>query len=99
MSEMLMHLALVGAFSFAVTFALVPAARKLAIKLHAVDMPSNRRINTTPIPRMGGVAIYVGVMAALVLQMVGQNIFGWSPILKDSSTIDLNYAGIITGLT
>ena len=48
-----------------VTIALTPLARKLAIKLDAIDYPSARRVNMLPIPRMGGVAIFGGILAAL----------------------------------
>ena len=46
-----------------VTIALTPLARKLAIKLDAIDYPSARRVNMLPIPRMGGVAIFGGILA------------------------------------
>lgn len=40
---------------------LTPAMRKVSIALGMVDKPSPRRINKTPIPRAGGVAIFLAV--------------------------------------
>ncbi len=55
------------------TLATTPLAKKLAIRLGAIDMPgkkgteSERHLHTTPTPRMGGLAIYVGCCAAILL--------------------------------
>ena len=59
-----------------VTIALTPLARKLAIKLDAIDYPSARRVNMLPIPRMGGVAIFGGILAALAVAGFGVYAFG-----------------------
>ena len=40
---------------------ITPAVRQLAWKLGVVDKPSARRVNKKPIPRMGGVAIFLWV--------------------------------------
>ena len=58
-----------------VTIALTPLARKLAIKLDAIDYPSARRVNMLPIPRMGGVAIFGGILAALAVAGFGNGHF------------------------
>ena len=44
-----------------------PLARRIAWRLGAVDYPDKRRINTRPIPRMGGIAVFTGIIAALVV--------------------------------
>lgn len=46
----------------AVTLALTPLARALALRLGAIDRPDERRIHTTPTPRFGGLAIAAGVL-------------------------------------
>ena len=53
------------AVALGVTIVLTPLARRLAIALDAIDYPSARRVNMQPIPRMGGVAIFGGMVAAL----------------------------------
>jgi UDP-GlcNAc:undecaprenyl-phosphate GlcNAc-1-phosphate transferase len=44
-----------------------PLVRRLAGWLGLVDEPDARRVHLTPIPLMGGIAIYVGFIAALLL--------------------------------
>ena len=45
--------------AFALGYVLTPACRELARRLGMVDKPSARRINKTPIPRSGGLAIFL----------------------------------------
>ncbi|OGR73450.1 MAG: hypothetical protein A2089_07640 [Elusimicrobia bacterium GWD2_63_28] len=47
-------------------FLLAPASAWLALKIGALDLPSARKVHDTPIPRTGGVAIYLAFMAALL---------------------------------
>ncbi|OGC10968.1 hypothetical protein A3K48_00280 [candidate division WOR-1 bacterium RIFOXYA12_FULL_52_29] len=49
-----------------VTVFCTPVARKVAFKIGAVDHPNDRKIHSTDIPRIGGVAIYAGFIAAVV---------------------------------
>jgi UDP-GlcNAc:undecaprenyl-phosphate/decaprenyl-phosphate GlcNAc-1-phosphate transferase len=49
------------------TFALTPVVRKLAIRFHAVDEPNDRKVHPTALPTMGGIAMYVGLLAGLGL--------------------------------
>ena len=46
----------------AVAFALTPAARALALRVGALDVPGPRRIHAAPMPRFGGLAIAAGVL-------------------------------------
>ena len=63
--------------AFAVTYAMVPVSKKLANLLGAIDYPGNRRMNTEPIPRCGGIAIYLGLCAGAFTIVLGTNVFGW----------------------
>lgn len=80
-----------------VTIALTPLARKLAIKLDAIDYPSARRVNMLPIPRMGGVAIFGGILAALAVAGFGVSAFGWVDPFIDYNGIEVNYWGVLLG--
>lgn len=80
-----------------VTIALTPLARKLAIKLDAIDYPSARRVNMLPIPRMGGVAIFGGILAALAVAGFGVYSFGWVDPFIDYNGIEVNYWGVLLG--
>lgn len=74
-----------------VTVAVTPLARRIALAVGAVDKPNPRRINKVPIPRMGGIAIFCGIVAAFVTQYVGTTFFGWPAVLVPSPMLEVNY--------
>jgi UDP-GlcNAc:undecaprenyl-phosphate GlcNAc-1-phosphate transferase len=41
----------------AISFLLTPLVRRVAIRFGAIDLPGHRRVNTSPVPRGGGVAV------------------------------------------
>lgn len=49
-----------------VSYILTPGVKKVAIKVGAVDRPNARKVHTHVIPRLGGLAIYIGFMAAVL---------------------------------
>lgn len=53
--------------SFGIVFALVPAARKIAVRIGFVDRPTHRKIHALPIPLLGGTVLYIGVVLAMAL--------------------------------
>ena len=54
--------------SVAVCFVMTPLVRSFAVKVGAVDVPKdNRRMHDHPIPRQGGLAIFLGFLVAVVL--------------------------------
>ncbi len=56
------------ALSAAVAFAATPLVKALSVKVGAVDVPKDgRRMHDHPIPRMGGLAIFLGFLAAVLL--------------------------------
>ncbi|MBO9370796.1 MAG: undecaprenyl/decaprenyl-phosphate alpha-N-acetylglucosaminyl 1-phosphate transferase, partial [Chloroflexi bacterium] len=55
---------LVFAGALVLSIALTPLARYLAPHLGVIDHPSARKVHRTPVPRLGGVAIYLAVLAA-----------------------------------
>ena len=56
-----------AAAAFITTLALTPLAKKIAVRVGAVDYPSKRRINTKPTPRLGGLAVFGGLIVACAL--------------------------------
>ncbi len=46
----------------AVALALTPLAKRLALRVGAIDVPGERRVHRTPTPRFGGLAIAAGVL-------------------------------------
>lgn len=63
--------------AFVVTWFMTPVASKIAWKVGAVDYPSNRRINRKPTPRMGGLAVFTGIVALFLVRYVGTHYLGW----------------------
>jgi len=68
-----------------VTWMITPAIIRLAKWLGAVDLPGARKIHVKPIPRIGGIAVYLGFLAGLIfaawasgnLKMVAQVSVYW----------------------
>ena len=53
-----------------VSFASTPLVKALSVKVGAVDVPKDeRRMHHHPIPRMGGLAIFFGFVAAMLLMV------------------------------
>ena len=48
--------------AFVIVVLLTPAVGGMARMLGAVDRPDARRINRRPIPRLGGLAIFLGIL-------------------------------------
>jgi UDP-GlcNAc:undecaprenyl-phosphate GlcNAc-1-phosphate transferase len=79
----------VSGFALALLFTvlLVPVVRRNAIKAGYYDAPGERKIHTQPIPRLGGIAIWLGFMLALgVISLIYQ-----SPVLSSA------LPGVLTG--
>jgi UDP-GlcNAc:undecaprenyl-phosphate/decaprenyl-phosphate GlcNAc-1-phosphate transferase len=62
-------LAVVLTFMFAwiVTYLFIPKVRTFALKVGWADQPNARRLNQEPLANAGGLAIYTGVLAAIIL--------------------------------
>lgn len=56
---------LVFAASLGVTFLSTPLVRRVAIRLRAIDHPSDRKVHPRPTPTIGGLAIFLGAAAGL----------------------------------
>ena len=56
---------LVGLSAAVVTFLVTGPVRRLALRIGAIAVPRGRDVHTVPIPRLGGVAMYAGVLAGV----------------------------------
>ncbi|MFH1858257.1 MAG: undecaprenyl/decaprenyl-phosphate alpha-N-acetylglucosaminyl 1-phosphate transferase, partial [Candidatus Omnitrophota bacterium] len=56
-------------FLIALGFSLVltPVAKRLGVRLGAVDVPSARKVHATAIPRIGGLAVFLAFTATITL--------------------------------
>lgn len=61
-------IALAAVCAFAVSFVMTPPVKRFAEKVGAVDVPKDdRRIHDHPIPRMGGLAIFLGFIVSILI--------------------------------
>ncbi|AEB06777.1 Glycosyl transferase, family 4, conserved region [Coriobacterium glomerans PW2] len=80
--------------AFATTFAIVPAAKRLAFRIDAVDYPSKRRVNTVPVARLGGIAVFCGLTLACAVQVIGTKLWGWPSALIPHPSLAVNYPAL-----
>ena len=67
-SNLGLKLAVSIVLAFVISFAMTPIVKNFAFKVGAVDVPKdNRRMHDHPIPRMGGLAIFIGFLLTVVL--------------------------------
>lgn len=67
-SQVLAGVFLALAVALVVSFLASPIVKNFAYKVGAVDVPKdNRRMHKTPIPRLGGLAIFLGFMISILL--------------------------------
>lgn len=52
--------------AFVITFAITPLIKRLAIQIGAVDKPDARKVHHGMMPRLGGLAIFIGYMASVL---------------------------------
>jgi UDP-GlcNAc:undecaprenyl-phosphate GlcNAc-1-phosphate transferase len=53
--------------ALAVAFLTTPLVKRFAVAIGAVDAPNHRKVHTRVMPRMGGIAIYLGYLVAFLL--------------------------------
>jgi UDP-GlcNAc:undecaprenyl-phosphate GlcNAc-1-phosphate transferase len=53
--------------AWVVTWRFMPRVRQFALKVGWADQPNARRLNKEPLPNAGGLAIFAGVVAALIV--------------------------------
>jgi UDP-N-acetylmuramyl pentapeptide phosphotransferase/UDP-N-acetylglucosamine-1-phosphate transferase len=59
--------AVVFAVAAVLAFALTPLVRRLALRIGAVKIPSERDVHTTPMPMLGGAAMFVAFLVAMAV--------------------------------
>ncbi len=74
---------LVFAASAGVSFLATPLVRRLAIRVGAIDHPSDRKVHPRPTPTMGGLAIFLGVAAGLAVSRVVPSLAGLHEVTSD----------------
>jgi UDP-GlcNAc:undecaprenyl-phosphate GlcNAc-1-phosphate transferase len=69
----------------AVTFVTTPLVRRVSLRLGWIDHPSDRKVHPAPTPTAGGLAIYLGVAAGMLL---GRYVPFLSGLYETSSELD-----------
>jgi UDP-GlcNAc:undecaprenyl-phosphate GlcNAc-1-phosphate transferase len=95
----LRHYLLIGAIGALVTLIVTPIVRQIAIARGLVDTPGGRKVHSTPIPRLGGVAIFAGVMVAMAAQAAGEYYLGWGGTLIEGGTARVRIFGVLAAMT
>lgn len=81
------------------TVAFIPVSRLLAKRFDAIDYPNARRVNTRPIPRLGGTAIFFGMIAGTAALAAGVCFLGWESPFVEREDLTVNYFGVAAGAT
>ncbi|MDQ0376972.1 glycosyltransferase family 4 protein [Amycolatopsis thermophila] len=81
---------LVGLIAATLTFLLTGVIRRLAIRVGAIANPRARDVHVIPIPRMGGVGMYLGVVGGMA--MAHQ-----LPVLRRAFDFSLDPVGVLIG--
>lgn len=68
----------------------IPLIKRIAIHINALDIPNERKVHTKPIPRLGGLGIFLGFL-------LGYMIFGQNTIQMNSILIG-SFIILITGI-
>ncbi len=84
--------------AFAVTAIATPFVRKFAKRFDIVDHPGPRRVNTVPIPRMGGIAMFLGLLVAAAFDAVLGVQGVWHSPLAAPGYINEQMVGVFIGL-
>jgi len=63
---------LVFTIALTTSFCLTAPVRRLALHLGVVDKPNSRKLHQSPMPLLGGLAIYCGTVVAIMFALEGQ---------------------------
>lgn len=88
------HFSVIAA-ALVVTWLTVPLVRHAGTRWGIVARPGGRHVHTGAIPRTGGVAIFVGFVAAVLVRLLGEWRWGWHPALTRS---DAPVAGLVASV-
>ena len=67
MEEVIIRIIMIVVTTFCFVAAIMPFIKKVAMQIGAVDIPRTRHIHTKPMPKMGGIAIFLGFLLGYML--------------------------------
>ena len=74
----------------AIVALIIPFIKRIAEHINAIDIPNERKVHTKPIPRLGGLGIFIGFL-------IGYMIFGKSTVQMNSILIG-SFIIVLTGM-
>lgn len=83
------------AVALVVTWAVTPLVRRLGLERGIVSHAGGRHVHEGAVPRIGGVAMFVGLVVAVLARVVGEVSLGWTPVV---SSVDPAFMGVAAGL-
>jgi UDP-GlcNAc:undecaprenyl-phosphate GlcNAc-1-phosphate transferase len=86
-------LALVSAVAAIGTLAFAPLTVRIARRVNAIDYPDGRRVNTKPTPRLGGVALFVGMLLAIGVFLLVYSVMNDGAPIRGMSA-GISYGGV-----
>jgi len=94
----LQHYGALIAIAAVVTLLVTPLVRRVSLRYGFVDQPGGRKVHSQPIPRLGGVAIFLGVASAIAVQVWGEAQLGWKGGLIEGAHGRVDLVGVALGL-
>lgn len=90
MNDQILRILFMVLTSFIFVACIIPFIKKIAIHVGALDMPDKRKVHKVPMPRLGGLGIYLGFL-------LGYMIFGEPSAIMNSVLIG-SFIIVITGV-
>ena len=84
--------------SLFVSLVLTPLIRNISLKLNLVDLPSGRKVHTSPISRVGGIAIFITFIVCLGLSYFSKTVISID-LFSNSKFYFLIGGGVLIFLT
>jgi len=84
-------------FALVVSLWIVSWVKRHALRLGLIDMPNERKVHTSPIPRGGGLGIWLGVLSVFTLGTLALALASYSPTMVPES-IPENVRQMVPGL-
>ena len=90
MKEMIYRSLLIVGVTLLFVAMIIPFVKKIAEHIGAIDIPNERKVHTNPIPRLGGLGIFMGFL-------LGYMLFGQHSIQMNSILIG-SFIILVTGI-
>ena len=90
MNESIEYSLLIVGVCLIIVALIIPLVKRIAIHINAMDIPDARKVHTTPIPRLGGLGIFIGFL-------VGYMIFAQGTVQMNSILIS-SFIILLTGM-